>query len=77
MRRELEGPALPAELGYLWDWFLSLHIARRYNEAGPQPIGYAEIDAWARLTRTPIAPWEVEALRSLDMTWLAKGAHAN
>lgn len=60
----------PAEVDHLWRWFLDLHEARG-GGFGVQPIGYAEIDAWARLTGLLPTPWEVSALRRLDGVYLS------
>jgi len=70
-RQELHGPALPAACAYVWTWFCELHAARGYHQAGPNPISYAELDAWARLTGRRLTPWEVAALRTLDQAWMA------
>lgn len=62
-------PPLPPELRHLWQTFLELHRARPAG-FGPSPICFAEIDAWQRLKRWPLEPWEVEAIRKLDDLWL-------
>lgn len=39
------------------------------------PITYQEIDAWARLTRNAVSPFEVSCLRDLDgirLKWVNK-----
>tara|TARA_R110000744_G_scaffold154666_2_gene269741 strand:- start:1832 stop:2092 length:261 start_codon:yes stop_codon:yes gene_type:complete len=63
---ELEGPGVPDLLGYLLEWFHELAAARGSGMNGFNPIGFAEIEAWARLTgRTPSA-LEVGALMRMD-----------
>lgn len=64
-----EGPPLPADLRYLWSAFSQLH---RTRQAGMSlcPITHAEIDAWSRLYRVRLDPWEVDALRALDDAFL-------
>jgi hypothetical protein len=58
--------AVPEPLEYLLGWFRELARTRRPGMAGIEPLGYVDVDAWARLTgRTP-TPEEVEALLSLD-----------
>lgn len=59
------GPA-----AYLWDWFLELHSARTSSGFGPAPIGFAELAAWARLTRRTPSAFEVMALRALDHVYM-------
>jgi hypothetical protein len=69
-RRLLEGPALPEEGAYLWHWFCELAAASKYD----QPVGYAELDAWVRLTGARPTPREVATLRALDGAWRDKPA---
>ena len=65
-RAALEGPGLPEEIAYLWEWFRELDGARGSNGFGPMPVSYAELDAWARLTGRHTLPWEVRWLMLLD-----------
>lgn len=55
----------------LWAAFADLDAARGYGESGPQAITFAEIDAWWRLTRTPLEPHHVAALRAMDAALVA------
>lgn len=74
--------ALPEGSRPLWAAFCALSQARSYGALGPNPIAFSEIAAWAQLTRTPLAPHHVEALRALDRAWIAaaiskvEGGHA-
>lgn len=68
---DLIGPPFPAPLKYLWHWFIELNNARPSGGMGAGAITYPDIDAWARLTRRAPAPWEIEALKNLDLAWLA------
>ena len=63
---KLAGPPYPAHLGYLWEWATELAGSRRYGMNGAEPIGYVEIEAWARLTDTRPFPHEVAALLAID-----------
>jgi len=54
----------------LWKWFADLSATRTYHAAGPHPISYAEIEAYARLMRWPLEPRHVELIRALDRVWL-------
>lgn len=68
---ELEGPPLPVALAYLWGWFTELASARGGNGlGGVNPIGYAEMDAWARLRALDPTPFEIDVLRRLDQSYL-------
>lgn len=58
---------------YLWKWFGDLHAAR-LNTFAPQPVSYHEIAAWRDLHKIDLRPPEVEALRMLDLAYLAWSA---
>lgn len=64
---------MPAEVAYLWEWFMELERVRCYNEVGPQPLTYSELDAWARMTGRAPSPAEVDALLALDLTIRGRG----
>lgn len=51
-------------------WFGELSAARTSNGFGMNPLSYAEILAWATLTRRSPAPVEVSALRRIDSAFL-------
>jgi hypothetical protein len=72
-----DSPKLPREMRYLWRTFLSLHRARTSNGWGPNPITWSEMDAFCRLTGSPLDPWEAEAVRALDEAFLEVAAGAN
>tara|TARA_R110002020_G_scaffold118687_1_gene271135 strand:+ start:742 stop:885 length:144 start_codon:yes stop_codon:yes gene_type:complete len=38
--------------------------------SGPNPITYSEIKAWKELTHTPLYPWEIEAVKLLDVQYV-------
>jgi hypothetical protein len=61
-----EAPECPPELAHVWRWFWELDDTRPRGMAGPSPITYAEIDAWARLTGVSLRPFEIWALRAVD-----------
>lgn len=67
---ELAGPAFPEACAYVWTWFCELLAARSAGPNGTNPLGFAELAAWARLTRRAPAAWEVDLLRALDVAWL-------
>ena len=68
---------LPACLAGLWQAFCEM--ARPVGMA-PGPIPAAEIEAWQRLSRVTLTPWEVDTLRAMDRAALAvlkeKAVHA-
>lgn len=61
---------VPAGGELLWRWFLDLSRTRRAGFGGPEPISYAEIEAYARSTRWPIEPRHVALLRAMDDAWM-------
>lgn len=67
---ELATPPAPAALAYLLDAFAELTAARGSGFGSPQPISWSDMAAWSRLTGQPLAPWEAQALRALDLAWL-------
>lgn len=66
LRQREARPTVPEAGRLLWRAFLDLDGVRRFGANGPEPIGYVEIEAWARLNRYPLAPWHVEILRAMD-----------
>src|SRR5690606_7242751 len=73
---ELACPPLPDGLGYLWRMFRRLSARRGGNGFGVNPIRHSDIEAFCRLTRMQLDPWEVEAIEDLDGLFLAEQARA-
>jgi hypothetical protein len=76
LRRNLERAAdiqIPAGGELLWRWFLDLCGTRAVTMAGAQPISFAEIEAYARLTGWQIEARHVAVLRAMDAEFLAFG----
>jgi hypothetical protein len=67
---ELRGPPFPSELAYLWKIFGRLSNRRSMGFAA-SPIGWADIDAFCRLSQTKLQPWEIEIIEDLDALYLA------
>jgi hypothetical protein len=74
---ELAGPPCPSALRYLVGYFNELHAARGSGGFGPNPIGYVDIDAYARLTRRRLSPFEVAIVVRIDRAFLSVMAAAN
>lgn len=72
LRRQPSGSALAIpEAGHdLWRIFCELSASRTYHTAGPNPISYAEIDAYCRLFRWPLQPHHVDIIRALDAAYI-------
>lgn len=58
-------------MAYLMAWFAELAGPRRSGMTSPDAISWPEIQAWSSLTARPLAPWEVQVLRALDVLWLS------
>ncbi len=67
---ELLAPPCPPEVEHLWEWFAELSSGRSSNGFGANPLGWADIEAWARLTDRAPSVWEVGLLKRLDGVYL-------
>lgn len=65
-----DGLAVPWAGKRIWSIFVDLSAARGSNGWGPNPIGFAEIDAWSRLNREPVRPWELAILKAMDTAYM-------
>lgn len=63
--RRKTSPRVPEARRVLWSAFLDINAARGFGQFGPVPLAFSEIEAWARLTRTPLAPHHVQIIRAL------------
>lgn len=74
LRRHLAGgkPIVPEAGVLLWNLFMEIGASRTYHAAGPHPISFAEIEAYARLHRWPLQSHHVEIIRTLDEIWLER-----
>jgi len=72
LRRHLAGgkPVVPEAGVVLWNLFHEIGASRTYHAAGPHPISFAEIEAYARLHHWPLQPRHVAIIRALDDAWL-------
>jgi len=68
------GPELPPHAGYLWNTFVELSSCRAPTGFGSAPISFSEIDAYCRMKRTSLLPWEVDAIRALDEAFIQTGS---
>lgn len=55
---------------HVWEWFLELIARRSAGEFGGNPISFAEIDAFGRLTGARMRPWEINAICQMDDAYL-------
>ena len=56
------GPPFPAALGYLWGWFCEISSGLPINGMCVPRVAWADIEAWSRVMRIEVAPWEAAAL---------------
>lgn len=54
-------PVPPEGMQYLWDYYKEVFTG--------EPITYLEMEAWVKLTRRHLEPWEVKAIKALDKTF--------
>lgn len=71
-QKALDGPGIAPELRHLWDVFLELHNTRGAGAMSLNPITFAEIDAWQRVTGRYLSASEVHLLRVADMAALTQ-----
>ncbi|WP_420341720.1 phage tail assembly chaperone [Paenirhodobacter sp.] len=79
LRDQLQGKTRrPPEAGsLLWTAFLDLSERRVIGMAGPQPIQFSEIEAYAKLMCLPLAPRHVQIILALDAVWLDRANTRN
>jgi hypothetical protein len=65
---------LPEGAGVIWEMFAALHETRGIGFNGPEPIRFAEIQAYAALMRWPLEARHVSLIRALDRAWLEHAA---
>ncbi|WP_430515437.1 phage tail assembly chaperone [Aureimonas ureilytica] len=70
LESELHSDALPLAGRYLWDIFTRLHNRRSSGGFGVSPITWPDIDAFVRLTRSALSPWEIEVIEDCDAAFL-------
>lgn len=65
------GPPRPPFAGLrLWGVFVALSAARRWSDAGPDPILPTEAEAWARLNACHLPPHHWAIIAAMDAAWL-------
>jgi hypothetical protein len=63
------GPDVPFAGRRVWGIFHELNATRGAG-MGANPISFAEIEAWSRLRREPVRPFELDMIRALDRAYL-------
>lgn len=67
----LDAPPLPAGCEGAWRVFNELHACRASTGFGPARIGFVEIDAYCRVKRMALEPWELDCVQRADRAFLA------
>ena len=71
MGRE-QTPPLPFVVAtHMLDWLDELGWSGSTG-MGPAPLSFQEIEAWSRLTKTPLEPWEALALRTASAAYVGQ-----
>lgn len=60
----------PEPVRYIWEWFCELARGRTMGPAGPNPITWEAIAAWAGLCRLHLDPLEVRLIMRIDAVFL-------
>ena len=63
-------PPFPKALAYLWRAYFRLRRRMAGGFAGPNPIGWQDIDAFVRQSGLRLAPWELDLIEALDDLYL-------
>ena len=70
---------IPVCAAEVWNAFQRLdERAREYTDFGARmPLRYEAIDAYMKVTGHDLEPWEIEAIESMDVTFLNLIAESN
>jgi hypothetical protein len=67
---ELALPDFPDELRLVWYKFEEIAKGRSFGMGGPNPISYADMYYWLKLTGWTLEEWEIGIIKRLDYVWL-------
>ncbi len=70
MPAALDVPSVPAELQYLWDYFISMNRKRTVGAMCANPLSDEQISAWERRHRVTLSPFEQDCIDELDQAFL-------
>lgn len=70
MPEELETPPCPENAAYLLGYFDELSSGRQVG-MGLSPVSFSDMMAWSNLKKVELEPWEVDALKRLDMLFMS------
>ena len=70
---ELAVPPFPKETAYIWQAYLRLRRRMAGGFAGPNPVGWQDIDAFGRQSGLRLHPWEIALIETIDDIYLRAG----
>lgn len=56
---------------HLWQWFMHLHQGRQEGYAGPVPLSWGDMAAWAKMVAAEPRPAEWRIIRAMDEAYLS------
>lgn len=62
----IDAPTLPPGCSTLWSDFVHLHRRRGSDGMGPSMITDMQIEAFERVQRVTLQPWQIEAIIAAD-----------
>jgi hypothetical protein len=65
-QKTLELEPVPREVALVWSAWIQLRGGAHAGE----PVGWADLEAWQRVTGRRLLPWEAQMVRSLDDAFL-------
>lgn len=71
LEAELTSPAPPLELLYILKAFNRIRRRKSSTGFGAARIEWPDLDAFLRLSKLNLAPWEIEVIEDLDDTYMA------
>jgi hypothetical protein len=63
-------PPFPKVLAYVWRAYFRMRRRMAGGFAGPNPIGWQDIDAFVRQSGLRLAPWELNLIEAIDDLYL-------
>lgn len=68
---ELDTPPPPAALAHLLPIFFEAASGRSWGFGSPQPLSWADLEAFGRLTGTELSSLEWRLVKTLDAEWMS------
>ena len=68
---EFQRAEIPAITEHIWAWYLTLHTGR----VPGAPLAFTEIEAWSRIYRIALTPFEIRAIKAVDVEFLTVQAN--